>query len=189
VAEDDAPLDPDRIDLDRVVDEIREAVAARTAAGEYSAAIDDELRSRVVARPPSADTGARAAAAAAIASVVETSTLDPARVDTTSSVPGGAAVHRLAGKIAGRQVAELATQFNRFGAALVPALEAITALAADAADDQVLLHELDTVQDRLAAVERSLRHLHGATDSLLTAQRDLEARVARLEHAAGSDEH
>jgi hypothetical protein len=173
VAEDDAPLD-----LDRVVDEIRAAVAARTASGEYSASLDDELRSRVVASA-TADPLAEAVTTlhALLAEVDASSVVGLGHAQTSSSVPGGAFVHRAAGRVVARQLSGLTDDINAFSASLVPALHALAALTEEGVAGDALRHEVDTVQDRLAELERSVRHVHGMAEELVATQRALALRV------------
>ena len=164
MAEDDAPFD-----LDRILDEIRAEVASRTASGEYPATIDEELRSHVI--DLGSNTEADVAVAQAIASVAEhvASTTAPVRASAAGSL------RRVADAARARQVTALAAHLEELGTALVVALTELESAR------QAQRHEVDSVQDRLADVERALRHVRGGVDELLAAQADLLARVERLE--------
>jgi hypothetical protein len=182
VPEDDAALD-----LDRVIDEIRDAVAAKTAAGAYSDSIDDELRSHVTRRREQRDTVAAAAVFDALGRLGDRSAISQDRIDLSSGLPGGRLAHRATGALVSRQIDGLSEQFNEFTAELLPALHALAALATDAAahGHADLVHELDAIQDRLAAVERSARRLQGIVEEAAASQHELIARVERLERALG----
>lgn len=182
------------LDLDRVIAEITERVAANTASGVYSADLDDELRSHYARLLDRSDGRDRfESVQRAIDHVAESAGFSRARIDTASGVRGGELVHKTAGKLVSRQVLGLIEQLNAFSHAVVPALRSL----ADAVEDPRqhthvdLVHELDTVQDRLASVERSVGRLGALVDDLdtllpklLAHTNDLDgvaARLARLE--------
>jgi hypothetical protein len=184
-------------ELDQVIEEIRAAVAANTAAGVYPPDLEDQLQSHYARLLERSDGRDRFdSARAAVSDVAEAAGMSRSRIDTRSSVPGGQLVHRAVGKAVSRQVIGISEQFNQFASALVPALSRLVDLAenprAHSHDD--LVHELDTVQDRLAAVERSLDRILGLVDRVSetlprvlahTNQLDgLSARLDALEEAA-----
>jgi hypothetical protein len=171
VAEEDAPLD-----LDRVVDEIRAAVEQRTASGEYSADLDEQLRSRVV------ELNAMGAATSdavgdSIVRVAQRASFGPVPERPTSSVPGLTSVRRSIDAGRRRELAAMVARLDEFGGAVLDALQAIDA------NERSSRHEVDTVQDRIAEVERALRRLRGTVDDMIVAQHDFEQRIERLERA------
>jgi hypothetical protein len=161
VAEDDAPLD-----LDRVIAEIAATVEERTRAGEYPADLEDRLRSHVVSLERVGD----GSADAVIAEVERLAAPAP----SSSRGPVADALHRIVGdrQPPGRA---LTGSTDELATAIVAALRA---LADDARGARA---ETDVVQQRLADVERAVRHARGLVDSLVDAQQQLAARIERLE--------
>jgi O-antigen chain-terminating methyltransferase len=178
------------LDLDRVIAEITERVAANTANGVYSSDLDDELRSHYARLLDRSDGRDRFdSLRQAIDEVAHVAGFSKARIDTASGVPGGQLVHKTAGKLVSRQTLGLIEQLNSFSHAVVPALQSLAGAIEDPrlhthAD---LVHELDSVQDRLAAVERSVGRLGALLDDLdellprlLSHTHELEGVSARL---------
>ena len=114
------------VDLEALVAEIEATAAARVAAGEYEPDLDRRLEAhyrRIVEQLPRPFDQARLDGA--LARVSETSNIDPSAIDTSSGLPGGSAIHRLAGRAIGRQTAGLAQQLNRFTVAVTEALSVL----------------------------------------------------------------
>jgi hypothetical protein len=176
VAEDDAPLD-----LDQVVAEIRAAVEARTASGEYDADLDERLRSRVVALDATA-ADELDAVARAIDAVAARATFGDADAAGRAGADSGLARLRRSVEARTRNVDGVVRSLDEFGASVIDALRALADV------DRSARHEVDSVQDRLADVERTLRRLRGALDAMVERQQALEARLRRLEtgDAAGA---
>jgi 2-polyprenyl-3-methyl-5-hydroxy-6-metoxy-1,4-benzoquinol methylase len=179
------------VDLDQVIAEIRAAVDENTASGVYPPELETELSSHYARLLDRSDGRDRFdSVRAAINRVAETGGLSRARIDTTSGLPGGQLVHRAAGKAVSRQVLGIMDQVNQFAAAVVPAMLALADLVEDprAHSHEDVLHEIDTVQDRLAEVERAIGDmaavvevLHSAVPRLLAYTDGLDGLAARID--------
>ena len=170
------------LDLDVILEQIRETVETNTAGGVYTASLEDELRShyaRVLGREDRRDRFD--ALRVSLDKVEEAREFSPGRIPTTSGVPGGEVLHKTAAKLVSRHVNNLVDQLNTFSDALMPALNLLANSVAEprthAHED--LVHELDTVQDRLAELERSIGRLTGIVDDL---ERVLPRVIERLDH-------
>jgi SAM-dependent methyltransferase len=177
-------------DLAQVIDEIRAAVEANTAAGVYPPELEEQLRSHYARLLERSDGRDRYdSIRVALGGVAEAAGMSRSRIDTASGVPGGQLFHRAAGKVVSRQVIGISDQFNQFVARLIPTLHQLADLVEDPRshthDDVV--HEIDTVQDRLAEVERTLDRILGMVDQvsatlprLLAHTNELDGLSARL---------
>jgi SAM-dependent methyltransferase len=186
--------DESEVDLARVIDEIRAAVEANTASGVYSADLEEELSSHYARLLDRSDGRDRFdSVRAAINRVAEMPGLARSRIDMSSGVPGGELVHRVAGKAVSRQVLGIIEQVNALTEAIVPAMQALADLVEEPRghSHEDVLHQVDTVQDRLAHVERSINEivtvvdiLHAAVPRLLAYTDGLDglaARISRIE--------
>jgi SAM-dependent methyltransferase len=162
--------DPDSaIDLDTVLAEIRTAVAEKTVSGLYSEYLEDELRShfaRLVSRAEARDRSA--ALWAAIDQLGEIRDL-PSAVVNASRLPGGTIVHRATGRLVSRHLWGLKAQIEAVNLALRSIAGMLDDPEGHTHDD--LVHELDTLQDRVVALE----NLFGRAESLLD---EIEAAAA-----------
>lgn len=109
--------------------------------------------------------------------------LDRSAVPTDSSIPGGSAAHKAVGKAVGRQIGGLYDQLNEFIDDLLPVIGHVVDGLQDPRshihDD--LVQELDTVQDRVAELQRTL-------DLLGVSFRDSASVMARMvEHLNAFD--
>jgi SAM-dependent methyltransferase len=156
--------DRDRaIDLDTVLAEIRTAVAEKTVSGLYSEFLEEELRShfaRLVARAAARDQSD--ALWAAIDQLGEIRDL-PSAVENASRLPGGKFVHRAAGRLVSRHLWGLKAQIEAVNLALRSIAGLLDEPEGHTHDD--LVHELDTLQDRIIALE----NLFGRAETLLDA--------------------
>jgi 2-polyprenyl-3-methyl-5-hydroxy-6-metoxy-1,4-benzoquinol methylase len=156
--------DRDRaIDLDTVLAEIRTAVEEKTVSGLYSEYLEEELRShfaRLLARG-----GLRAQSDALWAAIDQLGEIRdlPDTVENASRVPGGQFVHQAAGRLVSRHLWGLKAQIE----AVNLALRSIAGMldGPEGHTHEQLLHELDTLQDRVVALES----LFGRAESLLDA--------------------
>ena len=158
-----------QIDLDAVLAEIRMAVAEKTASGLYSEYLEDELRShfaRLVTRAAARDQSD--ALWAAIDQLGEIRDL-PSAVVNESRLPGGTFVHRAAGRLVSRHLWGLKAQIEAVNLALRSIAGMLDEPAGHTHDG--LVHELDTLQDRVVALE----NLFGRAETLLDA---IEAAAA-----------
>jgi SAM-dependent methyltransferase len=179
------------VDLGRVIDEIRSAVEANTASGVYPADLEAQLSSHYARLLDRSDGRDRFdSVRTAINRVAELPGLSRSRIDTSSGIPGGQIVHRAAGKAVSRQVLGIIEQVNALTETIVPAMRALADLVEEPRghSHEDVLHEIDTVQDRLAAVERSVNEiaavvdvLHAAVPRLLAYTDGLDGLAARLE--------
>jgi hypothetical protein len=174
------PLPP--LDLDAILEQIRQTVDANTASGVYDEDLESELRShyaRVLSREDRRDRFD--SLRVSLEKVEERRGFSSARIATVSGVPGGEVLHRTAARIVGRQVNGLVEQLNDFGDALMPALNLLANSLSDprAHAHEDLVHELDTLQDRVAVVERALGRIQGMVEDL---ERVLPRVLDRLDH-------
>jgi Methyltransferase domain len=183
-------------DLDTVLAEIRIAVAEKTVSGLYSEYLEDELRShfaRLLSRAQARDRSA--ALWAAIDQLGEIRDL-PSSVVNASGLPGGTLVHRAAARLVSRHLWGLKAQFEAVNLALRSIAGMLDDPEGHTHDD--LVHELDTLQDRVVAVENLFGRAEGLLDAIeaaaapslaeleskarLTSRMDdVEARVHRFE--------
>jgi SAM-dependent methyltransferase len=156
--------DGDRaIDLDTVLAEIRTAVAEKTASGVYTEYLEEELRShfaRLLIRAAERDQSD--ALWAAIDQLGEIRDL-PSAVVNESRLPGGKFVHRAAGRLVSRHLWGLKAQIEAVNLALRSIAGMLDEPEGHTHDD--LVHELDTLQDRIVALE----NLFGRAETLLDA--------------------
>lgn len=169
------------VDIDQILEQIRDAVAANTASGMYSETIEDELRShyaRVLNREDRRDRFD--SLRVSLEKVDELRGFSAARIATASGVPGGEVLHKAAGKMVSRQVNGLVEQLNCFGDALMPTLNLLANAISEPRTHthEDLVHELDSLQDRLAVLERSMSRLAAVVDDL---ERVLPRVVDRLD--------
>jgi hypothetical protein len=172
------------VDLGHVVGEIQAAVAANTESGVYSPDLETALAShyaRLLDRSDGRDQFD--SARLAIQRVRQASTFSRSRIDTASGMPGGEIVHKVAGKAVSRQVLGVMQQLTEFSDALMPALQALLNLSEDPRGHthEDVLHEVDTVQDRLAEVERSLTRIASSVELLSAAVPRFLAHTSELE--------
>jgi hypothetical protein len=167
------------IDVGAIVDTLQARVADRRALGDYPPGLEEQLeaefdqmmkavhRHEVGTAPLEHRVNVVQAATDAIG----------ARPEMTSRVPLGGAVHATAAKLVVRHTNELADTVRRLGTDTVIALREVVRLfdANREADERQLEEVISSVIDRLAVID----HL---ADAVLR----LEARVAELEHPAGT---
>jgi SAM-dependent methyltransferase len=179
------------VDLARVIDEIRSAVEANTASGVYPADLEAQLSSHYARLLDRSDGRDRFdSVRTAINRVAELPGLSRSRIDTSSGMPGGQIVHRAAGKAVSRQVLGIIEQVNALTETIVPAMRALADLVEEPRghSHEDVLHQIDTVEDRLAEVERALNAmtavvdiLHASVPRLLAYTNDLDGLSARLD--------
>ena len=183
-------MSSDPLDLASVIEDIRRTADAHTASGMYDAGFEDDLRSHF-ARLLDRDDGRDRfdAVHAALAHFDRDREFSRARIDHSSGLPGGEVMHKTAGKIVGRQINGLVAQLNSFSGALTPVLRQLAAAVSDppAHVHADVLLEIDTLQDRLAAVERTvaradavIRQLENSVPAVLAHLSELDGLSARL---------
>lgn len=168
--------DSTAIDVDELVAELRRRVEAREAAGEYPPGIDDRLEAhfdRIAGHrtPPTDFGGVRRR----LADLDEAGSFSANRITTATRMPGGSHLHRTVAKVVGRQTEGILAQVQRHAEAVREAMWALLATVESpgAHVHADLLARLDTVLDRLAALERS--------QVPASAFEELAQRVAALE--------
>lgn len=182
------------IDLSEIIDEIRAVAAAQTASGMYSDEFEDELRSHFASMLDRVDGRDRFDAVhQAVVSFGHQREFARERIELTSGLPGGEVLHRTVAKVVSRQVGGLIAQLNTFSGALMPVLTRMSDAIADppAHVHTDVLHELDTVQERLAHVERLASRLDASVrilddvvprlQSHLSVLDGISARLAAIE--------
>lgn len=178
------------LDLAGVIEDIRRTAEADTASGKYDPSYEASLRSHF-ARLLDRDDGRDRfdAVHASIDRLDRARGFSRSRIDTASGLPGGEVLHRAVGKAVSRQVNGLVEQLNHFGDQLVPVLQQLAGAVSDPAVHvhADLLHELDTVQDRLAGLERVasrldavVRRLETSVPAVLGHLSELDGLAARL---------
>lgn len=171
-------------DLERVLAEIRATVDENTESGVYSESLEEELRSHFARILDRTDLDQLGGVWTAVEDLESLRSLPAAQKNTASRVPGGEIVHKAAGRIVDRQLAGAADRSELMWQATMVALRSIaTVLDQPVSHTHAeLLHELDTLQDRLALVERQLGRAKTATTSeapYSTLEFDDTARGAR----------
>lgn len=161
--------DPAPLDLDQILAEIRAAVDANTASGVYSDEIENELRShyaRVLDREDRRDRFD--ALRKSLERLDVQRGFSASRISTSSGMPGGEVLHKTAAKIVSRQVNGLVEQLNDFSDVLMPALNLLASSVSEPRSHthEDLVHEIDTLQDRVAVLERSIGRLSALVDDL-----------------------
>jgi hypothetical protein len=147
-------------DLDAVLAEIQSTVERNTASGVYSESLEDELRSHFARILDRTGQDRYGAVWAAVDDLEALRSLPSSPRHTASRVPGGEIVHKTAGRVFDRQLAPANDRNDLMWRATVLALRSI----AEILDEPVnhthddLLHEIDTLQDRVAELERRLAH-------------------------------
>lgn len=184
------------VDLDQVLEEVRAAAAHARSSGVYPEGLEEALQSdfaRQLRRPDPRDRIVHLRNE--LQRLHSAAHLERAAVETTSSVPGGSAAHKAVGKVVGRQINSLYDQMNDFTAELLPVIGHVVDGLQDPRshihDD--LVQELDSVQDRVAELQRTLDMLGVSfrdTASVMARMLDhlnsfdgLGARLERLEEA------
>lgn len=153
------------IDLERVLAEITATVAENTASGVYSQTLEDELRSHFARILDRHDLDRFGAVWNAVDDLEALRSLPGPPGNTASRIPGGELVHKATGRLVDRQLASVTDRNDLLWQTTILALRAIAAVL----DQPVshthveLVHELDTLQDRLAALERHV----GRADAIL----------------------
>ena len=177
-------MSADSFDVSEIIDEIREVAAAQTAAGMYSAEFEDELRSHFATLLDRSDGRDRFDSLhAALVDFDRQREFARGRIELTSGVPGGEVLHRTVAKVVSRQIGGLVAQLNSFSGSLMPVLTGMSAALSDPAAHvhADVLHEIDTMQERLAHVERLAARLDASV-------RILDNVVPRLQvHLSGLD--
>jgi len=88
-------------------------------------------------------------------------------IATTSSIPGGSALHRIIGKVVSRQMLGVAQQMSAFAADVTSSLEALVAALEETRTviRGDVLGDIDAVHHRLVGVERRLARLEAAASA------------------------
>ena len=158
-----------KVDLDTVLAEIRAAVTEKTASGLYSEYLEDELASHSARLINRASTHDRSLALwAAIDQLGEIRDLPPAVINA-SRLPAGTFVHGVTGRLLSRHLWGVKAQVEAVNLALRSIAGMLDEPEGHTHDDFV--HELDTLQDRVVALE----NLFGRAEALLA---ELEAAAA-----------
>ncbi|CAN5440114.1 hypothetical protein BH10ACT3_BH10ACT3_00810 [soil metagenome] len=184
------------VDLDQVLEEVRAAASQARASGVYPDGLEEALQSdfaRQLRRPDPRDRIVHLRNE--LERLSSAAHLERTSVETTSSLPGGSAAHKAVGKVVGRQMNALYDQMNGFTDELLPVIGHVVDGLQDPRshihDD--LVQELDSVQDRVAELQRTLDLLGVSfrdTANVMARMVDhlnvfdgLSARLERLEEA------
>jgi SAM-dependent methyltransferase len=169
---------PPAIDLERLVEELKQRLEERRAAGVYPPELEDQLdeHARQFAShrmprpdplPPLRD---------AVAEVGRKRDIRREDIEPSSSVPLGSHIHRAADKLQRRQIDSLVAQVWSFAAAVTEALErSVAVFEQPSRDDDAVLEQMDSMLERIRALEAGAA-LGGALGSVID-------RIERLEAA------
>ena len=164
------------VDLDQVLEEVRAAAAHARESGVYPDGLEQALQSdfaRQLRRPDPRDRIVHLRNE--LERLRSAAHIERTSVATTSSVPGGSAAHRVVGKVVGRQMNALYDQVNEFTGELLRVIGHVVDGLQDPRshihDD--LVQEMDSVQDRVAELQRTL-------DMLGVSFRDTASVMARM---------
>jgi hypothetical protein len=170
----------DSVDLESVIAEVQAAAAEARASGVYPEGLEEQLQSDFARQLHRGDRNKQRQFRVEtlkhqLREIERTRHFGPEHVENTSSVPGGAIVHKAAGKAVNRQITGVYQQVRRFSdtvaALLAELVDAIEDPTAHVHDDMVA--ELDVLQDRVGELQRTL-------DTLGAAFRDSAGVLARL---------
>lgn len=152
----------DAIDLDQVLQEVRAAAAAARADGVYPDGLEESLQSdfaRQLRRPDPRDRIVHLRNE--LDRLNSSAHFARSMAPTSSSVPGGSAAHKAVAKVVGRQINGLSDQMQSFSRDLLPVIGHLVDGLQDPRshlhDD--IVHELDSLQDRVAALQSTLDHM------------------------------
>jgi hypothetical protein len=173
--------DPDRSssppdDASRLADKVAAEVADGRSDGRFPDGIDDELDShwrRVVGRPPDVplDRVHRA-----FDHYVEGATFHVPAVPAGSSMPGGAAVHKVVSKTVSRHLGDLVLQLDGFSRSVQEMFASIIAVLDDvpAHTHTQLVGQLESMEGRMAALMRSANAARDIDPAAAAEERSVE---------------
>jgi len=167
-------------DVESLLEELRRTVEARREEGFYPAGLEDDLSAhfrRIVMHRTAPDLSRLDASMRRLRAVPG---LSPERIPSDSGVPGGPALHRGLARLLGRQTQGILEQVEELAAALRAVADELS-WAVRQASTHVhtdLIAQIDTLQDRLSALERQ-----PAGDAGPMALAELSRRLERLESA------
>jgi hypothetical protein len=109
------PQEPynDELDLEKVLDELRQKVQQRRDSGELPAQLEHDLDVHFRTISPRLGTRPKIARHL-LADLEEAIKFDRRRIDTSSKAPGGSAVHKLVAKLVARQTDGILEQMSEF---------------------------------------------------------------------------
>ncbi|HET6794992.1 MAG TPA: methyltransferase domain-containing protein [Acidimicrobiales bacterium] len=169
------PTEP-AVDVDALVEQLRLTVEERRRQGRYPIGLEDDLEAhfrRIVSHRVVTDLSGLDKAMDALRHLPG---LTPERIPVESSVPGGRAFHKALGRLLHRQSQGILEQVQRLAFALQDAIQEL-AHAVRQPNTHIhpdLVGQVDALQERLAALERTPVDSHAAVA-------DLGRRVERLE--------
>jgi len=145
-------------DLDAVLGEIRSTVEAGIASGQYAESLEDELRSHFARILDRADRDRFGAVWSAVDDLEALRALPAAPKHTGSRLPGGEIVHKATGRLIDRQLADSNDRTDLMWQATLLALRSMAAILDEPVNHTHadLIHELDTLQDRVTELEHRL---------------------------------
>jgi len=167
------------IAVEEIVEKLRRQIAQRRSDGDYPLGLEAELEAEfdgVLAAMRRHEVGTSA--------LVERVTALRTQVDeigvgtaTTSNIPGGALIHKVVGRVVGRQTNGLAADVRLAGHEAAAAMAEVIRLfdAQRQADERQLVEVVSSVIDRLAVI-----------DQLISAVNQIERRLDAIEVSAPS---
>jgi len=170
--------DPDpTVDLERLVDDLKQRLEERRQAGLYPPALEEQLdehaRQFATHRMPRPDL--IQPLRQAMAKVDQTRGIHREEIEPSSSIPLGAHVHRAADKLQRRHLDSLVAQVWTFAASVTDALARTIDVLDQPQDDYLgVIEQLDAILERISALEAGTA-TGGALGSLVERVERLEA--------------
>jgi hypothetical protein len=169
------------VDLQELLSQLRETVAARRASGEYPEGMEEDLDAhfqRIVASRPGLPK--LAVLRRRVDHARLSARFSAARIPASSELPGGQAIHRGLAKVLRRQVEGVLLQVQEFADRTLEALDAVVAVVErpDNHRHDDLVEVLDAHSEALARRDRAPQPPVDRLDDLLRRVESLEAAEA-----------
>ncbi len=167
----------DAVDIEQLVEQMQAEVAQRRANGSYPPGLEAQLEAEFETIMAAVHRGElnTSELGRRVKSVEHSLGALGGDISLSSKVPGGASVHRAAGRVVGRHTSPLADQVRNLGTDIARALHEVHHLieVQKAADERQLNDVVAALFDRVAIL-----------DHVADAMVNLERRVAELERGA-----
>lgn len=154
----------DRTDYEDAVARVQQRVAEGRASGLYPETLEAQLANQFQRASVDPLTFPGLEALRQRVAALKATTFSRARIEVTSSLPGGSQIHRLVGKVVARQVEGVLTQLIDFSRAVTNSLDGVI----DSLDElravvtTEVFGDIDAVHHRLVEVEQRLARLEAA---------------------------
>lgn len=162
-----------------MLEEVRAAAANARATGVYPAGLEESLQSDFARQLHRPDPRERILhLRKELERLSSAAQLKQTAASTSSSVPGGSAAHKAVAKVVGRQMTALYEQMNEFTGDLLPVISHVVDVLQDPRSHmhEDMVSELDSMQDRVAELQRTLDHIHSSSHKCKKLRRGTRAR-------------